>query len=411
VSQRVILTTAAESERAALAEIRRSVVGRRAPVVAHGGTSARPHPTDRTDPTDPTDRSDPKEPHHTEPAAPSNRRQPDRTPERLAPGILFVDLPSSFHELASHLHDHPPLFIRHIQPVDREVALRGERADLDRLDEAALELAPRVDPSNAFSVQTRLTASLVPHCSAPPYTRFEVNERLAVALRAATGAPLNVREPDQVLSVMLTPANGYLGLSRVDENLSAWAGGAIRFAREPGQVSRSEFKLLEALRVFGLTLLSRGAALDLGAAPGGWTRLLRSAGLAVTAVDPGDLDPSVAADPGVRHVRATAQEYCCREGEFTIIVNDMRMDARDSARLMLDYAPCLAADGLAIMTLKLPQQSHEQVAHQAIGLLLPRYRLLGARQLYHNRSEITVALAHQDMPNQHNATKVTKTAQ
>ena len=70
----------------------------------------------------------------------------------------------------------------------------------------------------------------------------------------------------------------------------------------------------------------------------------------------------------------------------------MRMDARDSARLMLDYAPCLAAEGWAVMTLKLPQRSPEQVAHQAIDLLLRRYQLLGARQLFHNRSEITVAL-------------------
>jgi 23S rRNA (cytidine2498-2'-O)-methyltransferase len=75
-----------------------------------------------------------------------------------------------------------------------------------------------------------------------------------------------------------------------------------------------------------------------------------------------------------------------------VIVNDMRMDARDSARLMLDYAPCLAPEGFALMTLKLPHQQPERVVHQAIGLLLRRYELRGARQLFHNRSEITVAL-------------------
>jgi 23S rRNA (cytidine2498-2'-O)-methyltransferase len=72
------------------------------------------------------------------------------------------------------------------------------------------------------------------------------------------------------------------------------------------------------------------------------------------------------------------------------------MDARDSARLMLDLEPCLSVEGWAVATLKLPQRGAAQVAHQAIGLMLRRFRLLGARQLYHNRSEITVALRRRD---------------
>jgi len=368
MGERVILTAAPESEHAALGELRREgVYAYRCAAVQEESFPHRHTPT-------------------------SEHRAPG--PCRLAPGILRFDLPGTFTELAAAFRERPPIFIRHLQPVDREVALAGDLGDLERLEEAALELAARLDPGRSFSVQTRLLSSLVPHPSSlpPPYGRFEVNERLAATLRAATGVPLDVRAPEQVLSVMVTPAVGSVGLSRVEDNLSAWAGGAIRFAREPDQVSRSEFKLLEALRVFHLSLPASGSALDLGAAPGGWTRRLRSAGLAVTAVDPGDLDPRVVAVPGVRHVRATAQEFHCRRGEYAIIVNDMRMDARDSARLMLDYAPCLAAEGWALMTLKLPQRSPEQVAHQAIDLLLRRYQLLGARQLFHNRSEITVAL-------------------
>jgi 23S rRNA (cytidine2498-2'-O)-methyltransferase len=186
---------------------------------------------------------------------------------------------------------------------------------------------------------------------------------------------------------------GYVGLSDVEQNLSSWAGGARRFAREPGQISRSEFKLLEALEVFALPLPEGGLALDLGAAPGGWTRLLRARGLRVVAVDPAALDPRLAGDRGIRHVRATAQQFFpCRE-RFDLIVNDMRMDARDSARLMLDAAPCLRPEGHALMTLKLPAEGPEQVMHQALALLARRYRVLGARQLFHNRSEVTVALA------------------
>jgi 23S rRNA (cytidine2498-2'-O)-methyltransferase len=320
-------------------------------------------------------------------------RQPAIENTALAPGVLLLELPGTFTELVAAFREQPPLFIRHVQPVQIEVPLAGEAADLEGLAAAARELAPRLQPEQSFSVQSRLFTD-----ARLPYGRFEVNERLAALLRERSGAAVDVRAPEQILSVAVMPATAYLGLSRAADNLSAWAGGAMRFAREPEQVSRSEFKLLEALAVFGLTLPSQGLALDLGAAPGGWTRLLRRAGLLVTAVDPGDLDARVAADPGIRHLRIPVQEYQCRRGEFSVIVNDLRMDARDSAHVMLNVATRLTEGGLALMTVKLPStrgagtRSPEPAAHEAIDLLRRRYTLLGARQLFHNRSEITVAL-------------------
>src|SRR5207245_5904296 len=103
--------------------------------------------------------------------------------------------------------------------------------------------------------------------------------------------------PQIVVSVLCTPEKAYLGISTVEENLSDWPGGMRHFAQTPEQISRSEFKLLEALEVFGVTLPSGGRALDLGAAPGGWTRLLLEAGLRVVAVDPANLDPRLARRP------------------------------------------------------------------------------------------------------------------
>jgi 23S rRNA (cytidine2498-2'-O)-methyltransferase len=330
------------------------------------------------------------------------RVMPSGTTTKLAPGIFLFPLPGSFSEFARRLQGTPPEFIRHVQPVQVELPMTGDPSDLERLTAAALELAPRLLPDHPFSVQTRLLNSSehrAPHAERQPsLSRFEINESLAAALTAQSQALLDVRHPYQVLSVLVTPAMAYLGVSRVEENLSSWAGGAIRYAREPDQISRAEFKLLEAAEVFHLTLPVSGRALDLGASPGGWTRILRRSGMNVTAVDPGEVEARLRDDAGIQHVSAVAQEYRCQEDEFCVIVNDMRMDARDSARLMLSFAPCLAADGWALMTLKLPERAPEAVAHQAIGLLLRRYRLLGARQLYHNRSEITVALSRRTKP-------------
>jgi 23S rRNA (cytidine2498-2'-O)-methyltransferase len=135
----------------------------------------------------------------------------------------------------------------------------------------------------------------------------------------------------------------------------------------------------------------------MGAAPGGWTRVLRSRGLTVVAVDPADLDPRLGHDRGIRHVRERVQDYLPRAGRYRVLVNDMKMDARASVGLMLRAAPALEPGGLAVMTLKLPRE--EAPARQTLERvrtdlerLSERYRILEARQLYHNRHEVTVAL-------------------
>ncbi len=203
---------------------------------------------------------------------------------------------------------------------------------------------------------------------------------------------LNVPQPSQVLSVTATAERAYIGVSPVTRNLSAWAGGQMRFAREPGQISRSEFKLLEALAVFGLSLPTHGVALDLGAAPGGWTRVLQSRGLRVVAVDPADLDPRLVGVAGIRHVRVHAQKFNPGVQRFAVITNDMRMDAGEAAQFMNQVHGWFQPGGLGLLTLKLPEYRFAPVAEAALATLAQTYTVLGARQLFHNRSEITVAI-------------------
>ncbi|MFW5942052.1 MAG: 50S rRNA methyltransferase, partial [Chloroflexota bacterium] len=71
-----------------------------------------------------------------------------------------------------------------------------------------------------------------------------------------------------------------------------------------------------------------------------------------------------------------------------------RLDARDSARLMVAYAPHLYRDGQALMTLKLPEENQVPIIEHAFNILRQAYTIAGARQLFHNRSEVTVWLQH-----------------
>jgi 23S rRNA (cytidine2498-2'-O)-methyltransferase len=335
--------------------------------------------------------------------------------QELAPGVWLLLTRKSVVQVAEAWRTAPPIFVRHSAPVHAAFPLTGAGEDMASVA-AALQageprIADRLDAALTFSVQTRIFGA---HPSKP----FDWNQPISTALSETTGAPLDVREPALVLSLTVAelpgawvnllgrqgllaagsarPAEGpwaLLGVSPVAENLSDWAGGMRRFARDEGQISRSEFKLLEALELFAIALPVHGVALDLGAAPGGWTRVLRAAGQYVTAVDPAELDPRITADKGVRHKRMTAEEYLRNEpDQFDLIVNDMRMDARDSARLMVSYAPQLYRTGSAIMTLKLPEERREPVIEAAFAVLRRVYTITHARQLFHNRSEITLAL-------------------
>jgi 23S rRNA (cytidine2498-2'-O)-methyltransferase len=302
----------------------------------------------------------------------------------LAAGIWAVELSGDFFALAEQWRQQPPIFVRHICPVQTMLPLADGVDSL--VATAVTTFTHLLEPDWPFSVQTRVLGDLT-------IKPFDINKPLSEKLAAASGAPLDVREPFQILSVVLTDEEAYLGLSLAVNNLSDWAGGVRRFAREKEQISRAEFKLLEALEVFDIELPPRGRALDLGAAPGGWTRVLRQKEQYVTAVDPAWLHPSLQKDKGVRHLRLAAEEYLEQGPDtYDVIVNDMRLDARDSARLMGEYGRYLYPHGLAIITLKLPEKNYQSALDHALNILRQSYTVAGARQLFHNRSEVTVYL-------------------
>ncbi len=282
-----------------------------------------------------------------------------------------------------------PVFLRHMCPAQAEVPLTGGEGDIASLVAALAPLMPKGAPGERFSVQARVMEGF-----SPAYKRFDVNTALAAPLMEA-GALLDVKSPARIVSVTLAEGMGWIGVSTAAENLTDWAGGMRRFKREDEQVSRAEFKLLEALEAFAVPLPDKGRALDLGAAPGGWTRVLRGHGLAVTAVDPAALDPRVARDPGVTHYRGTAQQYFGHgAGHFDMLVNDMKMDTEASAALTAEAAKCLAPGGRAILTLKLPEKTAEWLPRvaRAEAILKDAYHITGLRQLFHNRSEVTAYL-------------------
>jgi 23S rRNA (cytidine2498-2'-O)-methyltransferase len=217
---------------------------------------------------------------------------------------------------------------------------------------------------------------------------------LIVDALASRGVTSTRSGQDVVVSGVVAGKQLLIGVNRLADSLSDWPGGRMRLARGDERVSRSEFKLEEAIATFGLELPAGGKAVDLGASPGGWTRILRQHGQEVWSVDPGSLDPRLRGDRRIHHEATTAGRFfAANRVRFDVVVNDMRMDQVMSARMMLDAAAHLRRGGLAIVTLKGGGKNPLDGARRGIEVLREQYDVLHARQLHHNRNEITV-VAH-----------------
>ena len=201
------------------------------------------------------------------------------------------------------------------------------------------------------------------------------------------------------MSLLISASDGdicaYLGISWASQNLSPWAGGHYpAYGEVP---NRAGLKLMEAFREFGLRLRPESKALDLGAAPGAWSMVLRGYNAHVTAVAPTPMYPWLYDDPGVQIFPMKAEVYLLMcQTQFDIITNDMILDAQDSARLMVDYARHLKASGIAVMTLKLREHNRRRVMDHALRILRKTYKIIRIRQLVSNRREVTLYLRKLD---------------
>ncbi|MCO1577280.1 cell division protein FtsJ [Crossiella sp. SN42] len=309
---------------------------------------------------------------------------PEGKVERLGPDLGCLSTTASLAEIAQAARDKPVVFVRHLTEELRR--LPAAAAGLDVVAAAARELlADRLAPGAEIAVQAWASGQ-----RPVAYGSQELYAALAEELTGLghqvcrSGAPL-------VLSAVISDADVSLGLAAPEHALSDWAGGRVRLAKPKGQISRAEFKLEELFKLVDLPLPQGGAAVDLGASPGGWTRILRERGLEVWAVDPGDLDPSLLADPLVHHERTTAGRFFERtRTRFALAVNDMRMDAVLSAEVMLDAAEHLLPGALCVVTFKVGTYKPYDTVRVVLDRLRRRYEIVEARQLQHNRHEITV---------------------
>ena len=199
----------------------------------------------------------------------------------------------------------------------------------------------------------------------------------------------------------LSGAAAYAGYA-VPANSAAWSMGIPRLRFPRGAPSRSTLKLEEALLYF-LTakererLLQPGmSAVDLGAAPGGWTWQLVRRHLRVIAVDNGALAPELLDSGVVEHVRADGFRFQPSKPVDWMVCDIVEQPIRiaELAAQWLARAWCTHT----IFNLKLPMKKRYQEVRRCLAHIDERMLesgivyALACKQLYHDREEVTVYL-------------------
>lgn len=196
-----------------------------------------------------------------------------------------------------------------------------------------------------------------------------------------------------------------LGVSR-KHNRSPFEGGIPRLKLPADAPSRSALKLAEAWKVFlpperRLEVLGGGRrAVDLGAAPGGWTSQLVRQGMLVIAVDNGPMNPELMASGHVEHVEADGFRWRPRRAVDWLVCDIIDQPAKTSALIAGWFADRLCR--YSIFNLKLPMKkrydewlSCKALIEHALESAGIRYHLK-ASHLYHDREEITCFLERLD---------------
>lgn len=301
---------------------------------------------------------------------------------RLGPDCGSIETLASISDVASLCRDRPVVFVRHLfQAID---CLSTAVAD-DRLASAVEQVVARSQLPRAVSLQ--VWSSAWGRTSA----RTDVSRAAIVHALHAAGFDVSRGGREHTVSVCRTDDGIILGVNTRHDSLSDWPGGRVSMKKSAAQISRAEFKLEEALNSFDVSLPEGGYVLDLGASPGGWTRILRLRGLHVVAVDPASLDPRIAKVTNVVHVQQTAGRFLAgNKRVFDVAVNDMRMTPQQSCAVMIKVSRHLRPGGIVIMTIKLGRDRPLRTVEACLGQIREVYELLHARQLYHNRNEVTV---------------------
>jgi len=219
----------------------------------------------------------------------------------------------------------------------------------------------------------------------------ELGKRAPDVLARRTTADVARREQGSLVQLCLRDA-GHVVVGQVPAHdaLSLAPGGRERMRVPSDAPARSAMKLAEAFAWLGLGPEPGELCADLGAAPGGWTRVLLERRARVVAIDPAELAPEIARQRGVTHVKRSAFEHAPEE-PVDWLCCDMAWRPLEAAALLAKWGRRRWARAL-VANVKLPVKKKVEMLTRVRAILEEGgWRDVRMRHLYHDRDEATVA--------------------
>lgn len=308
--------------------------------------------------------------------------------DKFSDSIILIETEMKKNEFINSLIKFDSIFIKHIMPLEKTFNIL-KKLDLDKtiiLNE--VQTIVSLNEKEKFAVQCRIVKSNVDYSAKDIEVFIGESFYEKGAIHEFTLEELK-NEIINIISILIYEDKCLIGYSNTFENLNIHSDEYRIYSREKTEISRAENKLKEALIKFKIDLKG-GTALDIGAAPGGWTKVLVDYGFKVVSVDPRNLNPKLEKHPNVKHFKCRIEDLKFDKC-FDIIVNDMNVDPDITSYVMNSLASTLKEEGIAIVTLKLPNHPEKRIL-EAKKILSEKYEVLSIKSLFHNRREVTAFL-------------------
>jgi len=307
----------------------------------------------------------------------------------MAPGVVGADI------------DVDPVFATQVLP-------HAERITTLTHDELAAALLVFAEAAGASPMEIQIdvpemarlgSARKTDHPLAPDGQRLRETLASKVEGRRAKGkmAPATRHRLQVLLLGPVTCLAAVVPVPVDTDPLLAWpspfsAGRALSEKQSKNAPSSAHRKLDEALAWLAIDVTANDVVVDLGAAPGGWTRVMRDKGAKVIAVDRAALDPELVKDPGVTHLKQDALGIDLAGHKASIVLCDV-IWTPDNALVIADRVTRTPSARAAVITLKLKQPIDWATLKEAKGLLNRPGGWNGRiKHLMANKLEVTLLL-------------------
>ena len=222
------------------------------------------------------------------------------------------------------------------------------------------------------------------------------------------GVNIDIVSPEVLCYVILFKMQCYIGFMPYRQ--LPFVDPGRHYKELSNSISRAEFKIMHAFDEFKIKAGS-GIALDLGAAPGGWTAYLAKSGMKVIAVDKGLLDYDKFNELGISvcvvkdgnpskndlndfdvtdiksGFSSVSLDGICL---LSMITCDMNVSPEETTSAVLRFSKFLKKGGLVVATIKCTTRNIENYIGIATRALEGEFAIRAVKVLPSNRQEATL---------------------